>query len=297
LFDDLRSAVARNKELSQVRDRWLREYAKQDVRTLTLTRAWQNREFALAEGAGDSPSQINEWVAQYGFKKYVEGLRIQGRENLPSSEDIDNRQGLISALSKYPMHKALDAFGRFVTDEQEAKLRHADLAPGKVEIEVDGESFVVEVLPKTDPRGFTLGIDTGCCMTLGGASESCIWAGYEDPRYGFIAISKEGRLRAQSLLYTNGESSDGVVDSSVLVLDNIEANQGSDISKLMQVYQAALQRLLSEGALNRSIKQVNLGEGNTDVDFSNLEIVNPVSTPLEDVYSDAARQRLLLRVD
>ena len=62
--------------------------------------------------------------------------------------------------------------------------------------------MVAEILADDDPGGFTIGYDTGCCMTLGGASESCIWAGYQDPNYAFFTVRDRGdRLRAQSILY------------------------------------------------------------------------------------------------
>ncbi len=107
--------------------------------------------------------------------------------------------------------------------------------------------FVAEILSEDDPRGLTIGYDTGCCMTLGGASESCIWAGYEDPRYSFFAVYDEaGRLRAQSVMYLAKE--DG---KQILVVDNIEVNAGTELQPISEIYKMALTQFAQERRIHR----------------------------------------------
>jgi hypothetical protein len=146
------------------------------------------------------------------------------------------------------------------------------------------KSFVFEIYDKEDPRGFTIGVDTGCCMTLGGASESCIMAGYKNSNAGFMGVhSPESEsVIAQSFWYVNPDQPD------VLVLDNIEANAGRDMNRLAEVYKRALEAWIKEHPEN-GIKKVNLGLGYTEINVASLKNVEAVK-PLIGIYSDASKQ-------
>lgn len=297
LLGRLQEVVVKHNKTQQARARWLKEYGSQDIRSSDLANAWSHRREALDNGIADSPGAILRWAQEVGFKKYIEKLRSEPYvRELPTADEVESHGELIKALAgRYTSEMSLGALNRILRDERDGLLERSELTPGRVEVEVDGAVYTVEVLDKTDPRGFTIGPDTGCCMTLGGASESCIWAGYEDSRYGFMAVYKDGRLRAQSLLYVDGVDDGGQALSDTLVVDNIEANMGSDFKTITEVYQRGIPEFLTKGALTARIRQVHLGEGRTDADFSNLPVAETiVKSPRRGVYSDADRQRVLL---
>lgn len=166
----------------------------------------------------------------------------------------------------------------------------ADFPSTVIELE---SGYRFEILAKDDPRGFTIGEDTGCCMTLDGVSRDCIWAGYRDRRYGFAALyDKSGKLVAQSLIYHDAEQ-----DESVMVLDNIEFSGSRDIRKIYDVYRSALGIYLdqqSEADTDFSIQQINVGTGYLDVSTSDLKKAKPVKSP-DCNYTDAKNQMILLQ--
>ena len=163
-------------------------------------------------------------------------------------------------------------------------------SPAKVELNSD---WTAEVISRNDPRGFTIGVDTGCCMTLDGVSESCIWAGYSDSRYGFMLFSKNGVVRAQSLMYINPD-----VDATTLVMDNIEVNQGTPLPEIQDLYRQAITTMAGNGVFPRdTIRHVTVGTGYVDIDVSGLpEVPAPVPTPLTNIYTDSAVQKVLLEL-
>lgn len=167
-----------------------------------------------------------------------------------------------------------------------------------VEIQTPSGVYKAEILAKDDPRGMTIGVDTGCCMTLQGASRSCIESGYRDKNAGFFALyAPKGGLAAQSYFYVNTDH------PNILVLDNIEANQGRDTNKIVEIYKQALSKyLLERFATDRTwnIDTVNLGTGYGDAVKSSvlrLPATNPIPNNLGyRIYSDASDQRLLLHL-
>jgi len=130
-------------------------------------------------------------------------------------------------------------------------------------------------------------------MRWGGLSESCIRAGYNDSRYAFLAVTLDGRVRAQSLLYVNDDPNDP--EKSVLVIDNIEANGKTDQKQMRQIYTEALKQFIDSGAIAKPVSAVHLGIGYSSVTFDDLPEASIVPTPLAGTYTDArASQRLLL---
>lgn len=278
------------------RKRWLKEYAGQNISTQALTNAWQARYHALKAGTADNPSDINTWARENGIRLLLERARAAGEgDQFPTDEQIETHQEFIKELVRvYAPKKVLSAFQRFLSTENAIPESAEIIKPGSTDIKVGEIGFKVEILAKNDPRGMTIGVDTGCCMTLGGASDTCIWAGYEDPRYSFLVLSDaNGRVRAQSLIYVNSDSQ----GNDVLVFDNIEANAGTDLSVIRAAYEAASREFIANNNFSRSIKAVHIGVGYTQEELlKDLEDGEAVPTPLEGTYSDAKAQKVLLVV-
>ncbi|MBQ6436264.1 hypothetical protein IJJ27_01725, partial [bacterium] len=102
------------------------------------------------------------------------------------------------------------------------------------------------------------------------------------------------QLMAQSYFYINPNRPD------VVIMDNIEANQGRDFDKILKLYQQFFREyFLEQFASNPDwqVRQVNIGEGYTDVNLQDLKSVDePILNSRDDVYSDAHRQRFLFRL-
>jgi hypothetical protein len=259
-----------------------------------LTKVWRDRPYALADGVADNARAIEGWQAQKSLyeiltsnkeiRAEMERLEIDEAELLDESS-----QSVRSELSRVLGAKnTLDAMMQMAIWHREREWQNKIIPASQVVVKDETQrAWKFEVLGKDDPRGFTIGEDTGCCMTIHGNAETCIGAGYKLKNAGFMAVyDDDGNIAAQSFWYVNPERSD------VLVLDNIEANKGRNIDRILGVYQKGLQSVLAGGP----IKFVHLGEGQTDIGFSGLESIQPVRG-IAGVYSDAQKQRLLLSLD
>ncbi len=270
--------------------KWVENHAS-TPRTL-LTLAWANRDIALADGCEDNPRAIKNWADLHALRSTYETLLKNGQ--LPANiekKDLSTYENWFKELIRcYDGNTVFNFFSKI----KEKYNPEAEITAIKIDL---GNGFVGEVLPKNDPRGATIGYDTGCCMTLKGASESCIHAGYMGASYGFFALYKDGILVAQSFLYNNKEH-----DSRTIVCDNIEANEGRDKSKIIELYQRFWQKYL-ELHLRRSplprFSRVHVGEGYSSVGLSELSIADSVPMKNEgiNIYTDALRQRLLLNLE
>ena len=293
VLGELRGLSGEYKQWQVDRNRWLKEYAGQTISTNSLVNAWQTRSAALQFDVADNPNAINAWARENAFRIYLEQLRGSNSE-LPNAQQLEEYNEFISELSRvYTPHKTLPALQRFMGINREALKFQELISAGNTTITIDDANFDVEILSKDDPRGMTIGEDTGCCMTLGGVSEDCIWAGYEDPRYAFFVVSKDGRVRAQSVMYVGSDSN----RQEVLVFDNIETNGGTDLGIIRQVYEKASLDLIEQGLFSRRPREVHIGVGYTQQDLlKGLEDAEAVPTPLN-VYTDAKAQKLLARID
>ena len=128
-------------------------------------------------------------------------------------------------------------------------------------------------------------------MKLGGQAEKCIEAGYERSDAGFVAIyGPDRKLAAQSFWYVHPDFPD------TLVLDNIETNEGRDVSKLLSVYKYALHEYLDRHP-ETSVTRVTVGTGYSDVSLRELSKVDAPVPPLDNkIYTDAKQQRELLNL-
>ncbi len=96
------------------------------------------------------------------------------------------------------------------------------------------------------------------------------------------------------MMYVNDSANTDRKDT--LVIDNIEANSGTDLHNIIGVYQKGLAQLMDQGSLRSSIKQVNLGVDYSKVSLSALPDAQPVMSKNRSVYTDAKKQKVLLRL-
>ncbi len=271
---------------------WLKQFSGQDIKAVKLIEAWKSREQALAYGIKDNPKDILQFVAEKGVQLLYDKRASEGTTDI-RPEEFEIEQPFIQAMGiRYSPEVVFSALERRVNYRRENGRYPTKLVgPAKASITLQQEEFTAEMLDVNDPRGFTIGYDTGCCMTLRGASESCIWAGYEDPRYSFFAVyDPNGKLRAQSIMYL--AEADG---EQILVADNIEATAGTDISKIAEVYTKALVQFIEAQSLD--ISAIQVGKGYTPAAIINTlpdASVSP-ATPRAGTYTDAYRQKVLWR--
>ncbi len=260
-----------------------------------LTKVWDDRATALTEGIGDSARDIESWQASNALRKHLQELERTGKmpSNLTVSEVVTEYKDWADELSRtYGSERVVRAISEFKTIRNSEAL----LPPATIDLTTDDGVYKAEVLAKDDPRGATIGVDTGCCMTLDGASANCIRSGYQDSGAGFFALyTPQGRLAAQSYFYVNTEQPD------VLVLDNIEANQGRDKNKIVKLYKEALMQYLSEQFASDSewkIRTVHVGTSYGDaVKSTVLQLPQaPTIRNKPGIYTDARDQRKLLEL-
>lgn len=272
----------------KVRNRWL-SGAYPDASLQMLASAWSSRAEALAYGIADNPYEIIRWTAVQRFYELAaaETELIGGR----SFTELLQEQGELAyeLARSYPIETSFSVMRKYLVAKTEGAFYRSEFTPGSTNVEYEGKKYAVEWLPKGSPYFFSMGVDTGCCMTIGGASESCIWQAMNDPNYGGMLVRVDGKVRAQSVGYLAKDET----GKGTLVLDNIEVNAGTDERAMREVYKIALMQLLDEGKINRTVRQVNIGEGYTKVPFKDLESVLPVEGP-KGVYTDARQQRRLL---
>lgn len=269
---------------------WLRDYSAQNIKAVKLIEAWKARSLAISKGVKDNPREILNFVANSGILTYYASLKVNGQTDITETELDSANDVAIELGSRYSPATSFNAITRRLHFQREkGQYPKKIISPDIREVRVAGRSYKTEILSETDPRGFTIGYDTGCCMTLGGASESCIWAGYEDERYMFFAVYEDGRLRAQSVLYVVESG-----DEKILVVDNIETNEGTDLSAIAEVYKDSLVDIINSQGIT-GITSIHIGVGYTpDEALSKLPVAPTApSTPLQGVYTDARQQKLL----
>ena len=274
---------------------WLLRHATSP--SARLTKVWGDRAVALIEGANDSARDIEIWQNDNALRLQLREMTRQGSmpHNLTAAEVTGEFSGWARELSRcYDSDRII----RAISEYKSVRTTEALLPAQVMEMQTSSGVYKAEVLAKDDPRGMTIGVDTGCCMTLDGASASCIESGYKHKNAGFFALyTPQGRLAAQSYFYVNPDH------PNILVLDNIEANQGRDTNKIVEIYKQALSKyLLERFATDRAwnIDTVNLGTGYGEAVKSSvlrLPATNPIPNNLGyHIYSDASDQRLLLHL-
>ncbi len=293
-FQPVSKLVGELKTLSQARIAFANDAQKWVETNATTPRelllyAWNNRRLALADGCRDNPRAIKQWADVEGLKETFKTMEDAKTlpENISREDLVAYAPWFSEMLRHYSAQQAIEA----VSEIKENFNPEAKIPPARIDI---GQGWSGEVLKKDDPRGATIGADTGCCMTLDGASESCIMAGYEQPECGFFVLTRHGEVVAQSFLYVNEEKAPGVI-----VADNIEANKGRDFGEVVKRYDAFFQKYIVEQLKDQEkgkvFTEVHIGTGYTDVNLADLAVATVVPMEDSEVYTDAKQQRLLFK--
>lgn len=272
--------------------RWLSTYASQPIKALKLIEAWKARGLALERGIKDNPKDILGFVAEHGVLLYADQAIKSSRTDV-TLDEVQSLSGVYKHIgARYAPQTTLKAIERLIHFRRtKGQLPDKIMQQGLARIRVGAEEFNAEVFDKNDPRGFTIGYDTGCCMTLQGASETCIWAGYEDERYSFFGVyDSKGRLRAQSILYI------AVADEKkILVADNIEVNRGTNFSPIIEVYREGLLQIARAQELEFDAIQIGTGYVAHKLIGSLPNAAINYQTPLKGTYTDARNQKVIWR--
>ncbi len=272
---------------------WLVKHTTAPSRDLTL--AWSERIYAITDGSNDNISEILTWKKTHEISDYIlkHPYEIQSL-GLTEKEMTTDYQNIISELSTgYGAKEIINFIGFFKKHQNNHKIMPAE----DISLQSKQGNYIGSVLAYDDPRGATIGVNTGCCMTLGGASESCIRSGYADSNAGFFAIKDpRGKIMAQSYFYINPEHPDTVV------MDNIEANAGRDSNRIIELYQKYFSEYLKSRFANDpnwQIRQVNVGTRYGEV--AKAQVLNLSKTDIilnrPSIYTDAdSDQRLIIRL-
>jgi hypothetical protein len=294
---------------------WIKQFAKEPIKTGKLLAAWESRGMALtyrdAENpdvrVADNPNDILNFMATHGLRLLMAAKTEAGEETITKNELEEFKPWIEAIGSRYAVRHTLSMLERVAAHRRANGVYPAKvLAPNTTNVTVTEESFeeqddktyqqifkerklVAEILAGDDPGGFTIGYDTGCCMRLGGAAEDCVWAGYEDPNYAFFTVRDEGnRLRAQSLLYVTE-----YMGKKYLVADNIETNGGTDVNAIGDAYKQALVEFIKRQ--NLDIDAIHVGIGFLqDAMLANVPVAAVAPpTPRAGIYTDATKQKVL----
>lgn len=284
LLHKLKTLSAHRKQYIDDATDWLTRHTS--VRNDKLVRAWGDRPLALAHGVEDRAEAIISWAKKNAF--YIAVGEYTAKHEV-SQDDMD---GVLDRFAAF----VPELTARYAADESLKALLNLEKVHNPAAdfpaatITLNG-GYTFEIVDKNSPDGLTIGYDTGCCMTLGGISEDCIWAGYSDQRYGFCVLREpSGKIVAQSLLWHNPDDATGV-----MVLDNIETNRGRNIKRVKSQFQKALQQYFSSGISAAPIRKVHLGTGYLEISTEGLSPVKSVKRPTK-IYTDAEDQVLLLSV-
>lgn len=286
---------------------WLLQHATSP--NARLTKVWKDRGRALLDGVADNPRAIELWQFENGLKSLITELESSGEliedygytaEEIMSEDMRLTRETLLGVMSAEDSLLAMAKLREWGIDRGDApKVLPAEVVPVVIEEtkkDKEGEkkislNYAFEILPDGDPRGFTIGHETGCCMVQGGESESCIEAGYQLPNAGFLAVYPPGSdtSGAQSFWYVHPQHPE------VLVLDNIEANEGRDLDKIAEVYRKGLLTYFGTHP-ELGFKEVHVGTGYTDISLGDAPPAFAVPPLKNGIYTDARNQRLLLKL-
>lgn len=295
LLENLKSgALQLHKEQRAVKQ-WLKDYSAQPIKATKLIEAWTARRLALEHGVQDNPRDILDFALEHGLEIFAEKQIASGATDLTREEfdTLKDQVGQIigSRYSPQTLFSTIERIVKFHRENGPYPQKILGQAASSVTIG-EGErlrQFTAEIFGTDDLRGFTIGYDTGCCMTITGASNTCIWAGYEDPRYSFFAVyDDDEKLRAQSIMYIAEDQG-----KKFLIIDNIETNQGTDLSTIAEVYKIALLRFIEEQNITIDAIQIGTGymPGEIVANMPDANICPP--TPLEGTYSDSRNQKIL----
>ena len=264
----------------------------------SLVSAWQNRVESLAQGCPDSADKINAFQTKLKLRDNISKYRDKFAYYGISLEQALDEDATIYELAHCYYGPEEVIRGTSYTIEGRKHLGKKFLPDDERKLSYENQEYVGTVLAADDPRGMTIGHDTGCCMTMGGASDSCIRDGYLSDNAGFFALYEgNGQIVAQSYFYVNPEHPDTVV------MDNIESNAGRGAEKIVALYREYFRNYLLDQARKDPsfpIRQVNIGTQYGELVQPLVKMLpqtDIIRNPHGNVYSDARYdQRLLLRL-
>lgn len=286
IIEELKQTAERRKKYVIDTQSWVSNH--QGTGRNLLVKAWNFRDMAIKGGAADNPRAIIQWVGQRGVFELLESMKESYPEkNLPAIFS-ELQVWMAELVRHYSPNVTVDTILAF----KERFNPDYVIAPCVINL---GDGWSGEIFEKSDPRGATIGADTGCCMTLSGASSDCIDAGYRYPDCGFFGLYRNGALVAQSFLYANLQE-----DKSVIVCDNIEASSGKDREMILDKYKAFfqdyLEQQLTRNECSSQFTKVNIGTGYTEIGLGSLKSAESVPVG-HSIYTDAAKQKRLLVID
>ncbi len=299
MVQELGNLGERRKKYANEATAWITNYkmAPHD----SLTSAWKDRASALKLGADDTLKSINDTMTRRAFLESVRDS-YEFRTSGLTEEDLTGRyEPFVEELTRQRGKNRTYSTDTIITginyyDKMHNPKKICPAAEYKLEHKLG--SYVGTVLAHNDPRGMTIGLDTGCCMTVEGYSYSCIQSGYRDENAGFFALyESDGQIVAQSYFYFNPD------EPEVLVMDNIEANQGRDANTIVDLYGDFFRKYLKERFKEDSewqIREVHVGTQYGELVkpiVNRLLEASIVLNPDRSVYTDAENdQRLLFRL-
>ncbi len=291
--------TARNNYINDTQSWLMRHTSSTNSR---LTKIWSDRPMALACGISDNVKDIELWHNNNALEQMALDLESSG--NLQDKFDLSYREVMdegqkpvrtelmrrLSAIDTIRAMSRLKDWKNKRIEKNIVSILPASSCTVDIKRGNTSKSYKFEVLSKDDPRGFTIGEDTNCCMTIDGESSDCIRAGYTEKNCGFMAVyNTTGTIIAQSFWFINE------THPNTLVIDNIEAYGAKDLQSVVEIYRHALKDYLITHA-ELGITNVHVGTGFSDVDLGTLPTARPVPV-LENIdYSDAEVQKLLLEL-
>lgn len=121
------------------------------------------------------------------------------------------------------------------------------------------DDYSWEIIDTTkDASGLWLGNATDCCQAFQNAAESCVKAGYIDPKCSFIAVRKNGKVYAQTFLWVS-------LEDGIAAFDSIEmlSRSASQNPKIMKCFLEAAAELIKHKEDGFDIHAVITGASGT----------------------------------
>ncbi len=231
---------------------------------------------------------INNWEE---FYKQLEGnVSLSELVTIVKENNLKNSTITPDLIELIPIVQRIGQSEKLLNTYREMKKRTVSSIP-KVQGKID--KYTYEVCDLQDINQLTVGYDTHCCFTFGGASENSLIDGCTNSQSRIFIIRENGKLAAQSWIWRNG---------NVVCFDNIEVK--GIMSKLdpriWKTYQKAAQEMVNISAQqepNQKIELVSVGTGYSDVKLAGEKLLpDQTLKPLnKGLYTDAANQVLLAK--
>lgn len=290
LITELRNIGIRRKEYATDAQKWINQHSSTPRDTLVY--AWKNRTMALSFGCDDNPRAIKQWADVNALHASYVSMKDRGTlpHNFTMKDLHDYAQWATELVRCYDGKTTIQTIAGFKAIHEKDPFHQKVLPPAKINL---GDGWHAEILAYDDPRGCTIGKDTGCCMTIGGEASSCIKAGYEREDCGFMALYRDEKIVSQSFIWVNQRE-----EASTLVCDNVEANQGRDASQIRDRYLQFFDHYIKEQwakSPDFDIHTVHVGTQYSDMDLNGLSDAQAIQKPA-DFYSDSENQKTLLTI-